>query len=65
MLPRDTTQRPLLARVDAFVRKHPEFRIAFPYNTLSGLWEVWDGSGTAQWDNGFRMIDDLERRYPQ
>jgi hypothetical protein len=64
-LPRDTAPRPLLARVDAFVRKHPEFKIAFPYNTLSGLWEVWDGNGTAQWDNGFRMIDDLERRYPQ
>jgi hypothetical protein len=64
-LPRDTAQRPLLVRVDAFVRKHPGFTIAPPYNTLSGLWEVWDGNGTAQWDNGFRMIDDLEARYPE
>jgi hypothetical protein len=55
----------LLDRVDAFVRRHPEFAIAAPYNTLSGLWEVRQGGGTAQWDNGFRMMDDLEARYPR
>jgi hypothetical protein len=64
-LPDDVTLRPLLDRVDDFQRRHPEFAIAAPYNTLSGLWEVWDGKGTAQWDNGFRMMDDLERRYPK
>jgi hypothetical protein len=58
-------RRPLLDRVDAFTRRHPEFAIAAPYNTLSGLWEVRQGGGTAQWDNGFRMMDDLEARYPQ
>jgi hypothetical protein len=51
--------------VDAFTRKHPEFKIAAPYNTLSGLWEVRKGDGTAQWDNGFRMMSDLESRYPE
>jgi hypothetical protein len=45
-----------------FDRKDPE-RIAAPYNTLSGLWEVRK-DGTAQWDNGFRMMDDLARHYP-
>ena len=64
-MPRDTVRRPLLDRVDAFTRRHPEFAIAAPYNTLSGLWEVRQGGGTAQWDNGFRMMDDLEARYPQ
>jgi hypothetical protein len=64
-LPRDTAQRPLLDRVDAFMRRHQEFTIAPPYNTLSGLWEVLSGGGTAQWDNGFRMMADLEARYPE
>jgi hypothetical protein len=61
----DVTLRPLLDRVDAFTRKHPDFTIAAPYTTRSGLWEVRDGSGTAQWDNGFRMMADLEARYPK
>jgi hypothetical protein len=64
-LPDDVTLRPLLDRVDDFQHRHPEFTIAAPYNTLSGLWEVRDGNGTAQWDNGLRMINDLERRYPK
>jgi hypothetical protein len=59
------TLRPLLDRVDAFQRRHPEFTIAAPYNTLSHLWEVRVRGGTAQWDNGFRMMDDLEARYPE
>jgi hypothetical protein len=28
-------------------------------------WEVRKVGGIAQWDNGFRMMDDLEARYPQ
>src|SRR5271168_2411192 len=51
----DTTQRPLLERVDVFVRRHPGFTIAAPYNTLSGLWEVRAGDSTTGYDNGFRM----------
>jgi hypothetical protein len=56
--------RALLERVDRFTAAHPEFTVAAPHTTLSGLWEVSDDRGTSQWDNGTRMIDDLERRYP-
>jgi hypothetical protein len=63
-LPDDVTLRPLLDRVDDFQRSHPEFTIAAPYATLSHLWEVSASGGTAQWDNGFRMMDHLEARYP-
>ena len=61
----DLAQRPLLDRVDAFMAAHPGFTIAAPYCVPSGLWEVSDGKGTAQWDNGFRMMADLERRHPE
>jgi hypothetical protein len=61
----EKTLRPLLARVDAFTRKHPEFSIAAPYTTFSKLWEVRNGDSTTAYDNGFRMIDDLEARYPE
>jgi hypothetical protein len=61
----DLAQRSLLARVDAFTRKHPDIKIAAHYTTLSKLWEVTGpGEGTTAYDNGFRMMDDLERRYP-
>jgi hypothetical protein len=56
-------RRPLLERVDAFMAAHPGMSISPPPMTLSGLWEVRDDGGTAQWDNGFAMMDDLERRY--
>ena len=53
----------MTTRGGAFTRRHPEFTIAAPYNTLSKLWEVRTGNGTAQWDNGFRMMNFLEQRY--
>jgi hypothetical protein len=64
-LVKDTVQRALLDRVDAFQRRNPGIKIAAPYTTFSKLWEVSDGKGTAQWDNGFRMMSDLEARYPE
>jgi hypothetical protein len=63
-LPRDTAQRPLLDRVDAFMRRHPEFTIAAPYTTFSKLWEVHKGESTTAYDNGFGMMNELEARYP-
>jgi hypothetical protein len=60
---RATPLRTLLDRVDAFTREHPEITVAAPYATLSRLWEVSGAGGTSQWDNGFRMMDSLERRY--
>jgi hypothetical protein len=63
-LPEDTAQRPLLDRVDAFLRRHPEFTIAAPYATFSKLWEVRIGNSTTAYDNGFRMMTSLEERYP-
>jgi hypothetical protein len=56
-------RRPLLDRVDAFTAARPGITVAAPCATHSGLWEVSDGEGTALWDNGFAMMDDLERRY--
>jgi hypothetical protein len=64
-LPEDVTLRPLLDRAGDFQPSHPEFTIAAPHDTLSHLWEVSTSDGTAQWDNGFRMMDDLEARYPE
>jgi hypothetical protein len=64
-LPENVKLRLLLDRVNDFQRRHPKFTIAAPYNTLSHLWEVSTRDGTAQWDNGFRMMDDLEARYPK
>jgi hypothetical protein len=63
-VPRDAAQRPLLDRVDDFQRRRPEFTIAAPYTTFSGLWEVRKGDSTTGYDNGFRMMNDLEARYP-
>jgi hypothetical protein len=52
--------------VDAFQRRNPGIKIAAHYTTLSKLWEVTGpGDGTTAYDNGFRMIDDLEERYPE
>ena len=56
--------RTLLDRIDKLTAR-TGLLISAPYNNLSGLWEVSDGKGTAQWDNGRRMIDDLEMRYPE
>lgn len=60
---RATPLRTLLDRIDRFQRLHPGMSISAPYVNRSGKWEVCDGKGTALWDNGFRMMDDLESRY--
>jgi hypothetical protein len=61
----EKTLRPLLARVEAFQRRNPGIKIAAHYTTFSKLWEVTGpGDGTTAYDNGFRMMDDLEARYP-
>jgi hypothetical protein len=56
---------PLIERVDRFQRAHPELRIAAPWATRSGLWEVSvrGKADTTQYDNGHRMMDALEARY--
>jgi hypothetical protein len=59
-----TPLRPLLDRVDAFTRRHPEITVSAPYNNFSGLWEVHTKGGVSQWDNGHRMMDELEERHP-
>jgi hypothetical protein len=62
----DLAQRSLLARVEAFQRRNPGIKIAPWYATLSKLWEVsGPGDGTTLYDNGFRMMDDLEERFPE
>jgi hypothetical protein len=58
-------RRTLVDRIDAFQRTHPGIRIAPHYATFSRLWEVTGpGDGTTQYDNGYRMMDFLEQRYP-
>jgi hypothetical protein len=55
---------PLTDRLDRFQRAHPELRIAAPWATRSGLWEVsvHGKANTTQYDNGHRMMDTLEAR---
>lgn len=58
---------PLTDRIDRFQRAHPGFRIAAPWATRSGLWEVsvHGKADTTAYDNGFRMMDTLEARHPE
>jgi hypothetical protein len=58
---------PLTDRIDRFQRAHPELRIAAPWATRSGLWEVslHGKADTTAYDNGHRMMDTLEARYPE
>ena len=58
---------PLTERIDRFQRAHPELRIAAPWATRSGLWEVsvHGKADTTAYDNGHRMMDTLEARYPE
>jgi len=59
----NTPLKPLLRRIDAFTRKHPEYTIDAPYNTHEGkYWEVRKGGDLTLWDNGHHMMDDLEER---
>jgi hypothetical protein len=58
---------PMTDRVDRFQRAHPEFRIAAPWATRSGMWEVSVRGATdnTAYDNGHRMMDALEARYAE
>jgi hypothetical protein len=59
------TLLPLTERIDRFQRRHPEIRIAAPWATPNGKWEVSEPDRAAvAYDNGFAMVDDLEKRYP-
>jgi hypothetical protein len=57
----------LTERLDRFQRAHRELRIAAPWATRSGLWEVsvYGKCDTTQYDNGHRMMDALEARYSE
>lgn len=58
---------PLTERIDRFQQRHRELRIAAPWATRSGLWEVsvHAKADTTAYDNGHRMMDTLEARYPE
>jgi hypothetical protein len=57
--------RPLQERLDRFQRRHPEIKIAAPWATPSGKWEVSQPDKAAvAYDNGFVMIAELELRHP-
>jgi hypothetical protein len=58
---------PLTERIGRFRQRHRELRIAAPWATRSGLWEVsaHGKADTTAYDNGHRMMDTLEARYPE
>jgi hypothetical protein len=58
---------PLTDRIDRFQRAQRELRIAAPWATRSGLWEVsvHGKADTTAYDNGYRMMDTLEARYAE
>jgi hypothetical protein len=66
MTPQDD-RAPLTDRLDRFQRAHPELRIAAPWATRSGSWEVsvHGKADTTAYDNGHRMMDTLEARYAE
>lgn len=58
---------PLTERIDRFQQRHPGFMIAAPWATRSGYWEVsvHGKADTTAYDNGHRMMNLLEARYPE
>lgn len=59
------TDLPLQERIDRFLHRHHEIKVSAPWATPSGKWEVSEPDKAAvAYDNGFVMMDDLERRYP-
>jgi hypothetical protein len=54
----------LTARLERFERAHPEILISAPWATASGRWQVIADGEATSYDNGFKMVDALERRYP-
>jgi hypothetical protein len=58
---------PLTERIERLRQRHRELRIAAPWATRSGMWEVsvYGKADTTQYDNGHRMMDALEARYAE
>lgn len=55
----------LSERLERFEKRNPAVFIAAPWGTRSGKWEVSAPGRTAEaFDNGTRMMDELEKRYP-
>ena len=55
----------VLARRESFEARHPEIVITTPFENASRKWEVYvPGEGAALYDDGGRMMDALEERYP-
>jgi hypothetical protein len=55
----------LTERIDRFQHRNLGVKFAAPWATLTGKWEVSEPNRAAvAYDNGFVMMDDLEKRYP-
>jgi hypothetical protein len=54
----------LNTRIERIERAHPEILISAPWATRSGRWQVIADGEATSYDNGFKMIDALEKRYP-
>lgn len=55
----------LTERIDRFQPRNLGVKFAAPWATLTGKWEVSEPNRAAgAYDNGFVMMDDLEKRYP-
>jgi hypothetical protein len=56
----------LTERIDRFQHRNLGVKFAAPWATLTGKWEVSEPNRAAvAYDNGFVMMDDLEKRYPR
>jgi hypothetical protein len=51
-------------RIERIERAHPEVLISAPWATRSGRWQVIAGGEAESFENGFKMVDALEKRYP-
>jgi hypothetical protein len=58
------TELSLNARIERIERAHPEILIAAPWATRSGRWQVIAPGFDQTYANGFKMVDELEARYP-
>jgi hypothetical protein len=51
-------------RIERIERAHPEVLISAPWATRSGRWQVIAGGESTTYETGFKMVAELEKRYP-
>jgi hypothetical protein len=51
-------------RIERIERRHTEILISAPWATRSARWQVTAGGEAESFDNGWKMLAELEKRYP-